>query len=164
MYKLLGADQREYGPATADQVRQWILERRLNGQSLVRLESATSWTPLSFFPEFSATLASVGPTAPVIAPGTQPLASGTNSLAVASLVVGLAGIPLQVCLCCGLPIFSPLALLFGIIALAQLKGRPEQAGRGMAWAGIVLSILGLLSFAGLMALGIFAEQLERWIK
>lgn len=53
MYKIIGADQREYGPVTVDQVRQWISEGRANGATLVQAEGATEWTPLSSLPEFA---------------------------------------------------------------------------------------------------------------
>lgn len=56
MYKIIGGDQKEYGPATADELRQWIAEGRLNGQSLVKAENATDWQPLSDFTEFFAAL------------------------------------------------------------------------------------------------------------
>ena len=35
MYKIIGADQKEYGPVTAEQLRQWIAEGRVNGQTSV---------------------------------------------------------------------------------------------------------------------------------
>src|SRR6478735_2357788 len=56
MYKIIGADQREYGPVSADQIRQWIAEGRANGASLVQAEGATEWVPLSSQPEFAEAL------------------------------------------------------------------------------------------------------------
>ena len=52
-YKVLGGDQREYGPVSADEVRQWIGDGRLNVQSLARAESSPEWKPLADFPEFA---------------------------------------------------------------------------------------------------------------
>lgn len=54
-------------------------------------------------------------------------------MSIASLVLGIAGIPL----CC---FFVPsiLAVVFGAIGLNQIKANPAQRGRGMAIAGIVL--------------------------
>jgi len=139
MYKILGTDNKEYGPVPADQVRQWITERRLHAQSLVLAEGTTSWKPLSLFPEFSATLASAplppgGSVAP--RPGYVPSA-GNNQMAVWSLVCGCVGV-----LCCQ-PV-SVAALIMGIVALGQLKANPQEEGRGMAIAGIVLGCLGLV--------------------
>ena len=53
MYKILGADQREYGPVTADQLRQWITEGRANSQTMVQGPDSTEWKPLSSFAEFA---------------------------------------------------------------------------------------------------------------
>ena len=53
MYRIIGGDQKEYGPVTAEQLRQWITEGRLSGQSLVQAEGDGEWKPLSTFPEFA---------------------------------------------------------------------------------------------------------------
>ncbi len=53
MYKIIGADQKEYGPIPADQIRQWIAEGRLNGQTAGQAEGSPEWRPLSEFPEFA---------------------------------------------------------------------------------------------------------------
>ena len=52
MYKIIGADQQEYGPVTAEQIRQWIAEGRLNAQTRACLEGTQDWKPLGMFPEF----------------------------------------------------------------------------------------------------------------
>src|SRR5262249_16536902 len=52
MYRIVGADQQEYGPITADQIRQWISEGRLNAQTQARAEGSQEWKPLGNFPEF----------------------------------------------------------------------------------------------------------------
>jgi len=56
MYKIIGGDQNQYGPVTADEVRHWIADGRLNGQSLAWAEGATEWKPLGSFPEFAEAL------------------------------------------------------------------------------------------------------------
>lgn len=63
MYKIIGSDQKQYGPVSAEELRRWIAEGRINGQTLIQADGQTDWRPLSSFPEF-ATLA-------------QPLPSGT---------------------------------------------------------------------------------------
>ena len=47
MYKIIGADQKEYGPVTAEQMRQWVIEGRVNGQTSVWSEALPGWKPLS---------------------------------------------------------------------------------------------------------------------
>ena len=51
----------------------------------------------------------------------------TNGMAVASLVTGLIG-------------FSLFGLVFGFVALSQIRRYPHQQGRGLALAGIWISL------------------------
>ena len=53
MYRIIGGDQKEYGPVTADELRRWITEGRANAQTQVLAEGATEWKPLSACPEFA---------------------------------------------------------------------------------------------------------------
>jgi GYF domain 2 len=84
MYKIIGGDQKEYGPVTADELRLWIAEGRLSAQSYVRGESSSEWKPLSSFPEFAeALLAQVRqpPLAAAIAPPANAAAWSAQILA-----------------------------------------------------------------------------------
>jgi hypothetical protein len=71
--------------------------------------------------------------------GYAPPAS-TNGLAVASLVLGLIGV-----LSCGYTFFvAPLlAVIFGVLGRRQIR-ETGQRGEGMAMAGLVLGIIGLV--------------------
>ncbi|HTH46412.1 MAG TPA: hypothetical protein VMB21_02775 [Candidatus Limnocylindria bacterium] len=53
MYKIKGADSNEYGPISADQVRQWIRENRLNRASLAENVDVPGWKALGEFAEFA---------------------------------------------------------------------------------------------------------------
>ncbi|MGD0613895.1 MAG: DUF4339 domain-containing protein [Verrucomicrobiota bacterium] len=53
MYKIIGADQKEYGPVTSDQIRHWIAESRVNAQTRVRAADSQEWQLLSALPEFA---------------------------------------------------------------------------------------------------------------
>ena len=167
MYKILGTDNKEYGPVSAEQLRQWIVEGRANRSTLAQGEGATGWKPLSLFPEFSATLASATPPPQTVAQPVTVVANGTNGLAITSLVFGILSVgslPMVVC-CCAPPIVtSPLGILFGIIALVQLKGNPQQSGRGMAWTGLALSIAAFMFWGAMVLLGVFAGQIDKWVK
>src|SRR5258707_5635306 len=61
MYKIIGADQKEYGPVTGEQLRQWFIEGRVNGQTLIKAETETEWKPLASSPEFADLLRSAAP-------------------------------------------------------------------------------------------------------
>jgi len=56
MYIIKGIDNKEYGPASFDDVCQWIKENRANARTLARTENMTEFKPLSEFPEFSVVL------------------------------------------------------------------------------------------------------------
>lgn len=65
MYKIIGADGAEYGPVTAEQIRQWIREGRANAQTSARLDNEVEWHPLGQISEFAADFAAPPPVAPV---------------------------------------------------------------------------------------------------
>src|SRR5438132_10632853 len=71
MYKIIGADGKEYGPISAEQLRQWIVEGRANAQTRVLLEGTADWKTLAEIPEFAANLSAP---APGFAPGPVPAA------------------------------------------------------------------------------------------
>lgn len=56
MYKVIGGDQQEYGPVTADELRHWIMDGRLSRQSLARNKAGGEWRMLADFPEFEQAL------------------------------------------------------------------------------------------------------------
>ena len=57
MYKIIGGDRKEYGPVSAAEVRRWLAEGRLNGQSLIQAEGSGDWKPLAAYAEFAEALA-----------------------------------------------------------------------------------------------------------
>lgn len=65
MYKVKGADNNEYGPISADQVRQWIRENRLSRASLAENVDAPGWKALGEFPEFADAWTPLAQVAPV---------------------------------------------------------------------------------------------------
>jgi uncharacterized membrane protein len=66
-YKIIGGDQKQYGPVSAEDLRKWIVEGRLNAQSLAQAEGETDWKPLAAFSEFADALG-----AGTSAPGAPP--------------------------------------------------------------------------------------------
>ena len=147
MFKILGADQKEYGPVSADQIRQWIAQGRANGQTKAQVADSTDWKPLAEIPEFADALrAAASPRGqPSSPPGSPPLPPPkTSGLAITSLVLGCLGI-----LTCG--ITSLVGLILGIIALVRInKSKGQLGGQGMALAGTIVSAAFLL-FAPIMA-------------
>lgn len=66
MYKIRGGDGNEYGPVSADQVKQWISEGRANSQTLVLPDGLTEWKPIGSLPEFAGIF--TAPPLPPLAP------------------------------------------------------------------------------------------------
>ncbi|HVM62302.1 MAG TPA: CD225/dispanin family protein [Verrucomicrobiae bacterium] len=74
MYKIIGGDGRQYGPVSADQIRQWMAEGRANALTMAQAEGSTEWKPLGQFPEFAPAAPPAGSTPP---PQTPPTAGPT---------------------------------------------------------------------------------------
>ena len=141
MYKIIGADGKEYGPITANQLRQWIAQGRANAATKVRPEESTEWQLLGSLPDFAEALAQP-PSLPNL-PAAALTPAKTSGMAIASLVLGILGIA-----SCGLA--AIIGLVLGIVALAQInKSQGQLAGKGLAIAGIIVSSL-LLAFSLLL--------------
>jgi hypothetical protein len=147
MYKIVGTDGRQYGPITAEQIRQWISEGRVGNRTPVLVDGAKDWTFIGLLPEFANCFATTPPT---IAP--PPAARGSSSLATWGLIFGILSWMPFCCCCDGFP-FNLLGLIFSLIGLAQINRHPElYEGRGTAITGLVLSIINLLVFGALILL------------
>ena len=148
MYIILGADGQEYGPVTADRLRQWIAENRANAQTRIRPEGATQWKLLGELPEFAPQLSVVPPSAVAPLPFSITPTPRTNQMAVAGMVLGILAITLGCC-CYGLP-FNVAGIICSSMALSQISQDPiNQQGKAFAIAGLVLSIFSIV-FSGLL--------------
>jgi hypothetical protein len=142
MYKIIGADEKEYGPVSAGQINDWIRRGRLNAASKVQAEGSTDWKALGELAEFAEALPArpTQQTGPVPAgPPPVPGVEGkTSSLAVWSLVLAIVGLPL--CL------VGPMAaLVLGILGFMKInQSAGALKGRGLAMAGIVISATSLV--------------------
>lgn len=141
MYRIIGSDQKEYGPVSADVVRQWIREGRVNSATSIKPESQEGWVPISSLPEFAGDFAAAPPaTVPVASPSAPLEPRKTNGFATAGLIVGAIALP-----CC-----QPLGvvgLILSVIALVQINASPQtQEGKGLAIGGLICSLLALLWF------------------
>ena len=164
MYKIIGADGKEYGPIPAEQLRQWIAEGRVNAQTRILAEGATEWRTLSDFPELAAAIPSAPPTLP-IQPGlagmpglAAPAADQVSGPAIGLLVVAILGFLAQV---------ASLIWQLGFAALAANQG--DGPFRQTPWAGmfsgavaVAAAIVGIL-VSGLILFGaIKMKKLENY--
>lgn len=72
MYKIIGADGKEYGPVSAEQLRQWLTEGRINNQTRIQADGSADWKAFGDCPEF----ANAAPTTPP--PYSSQSSSGIN--------------------------------------------------------------------------------------
>jgi hypothetical protein len=129
-YKIIVGDQKEYGPVTGEQLRQWILEGRIGAQTKVQIEGGAEWKLLTEVPELEEALRNRVPPLPATPP---PVPSKTCGLAVTSLVLGVMGV-----FTCGLT--ALFGLVLGIIAMVKVSNsRGALRGGGIALAGVIVS-------------------------
>lgn len=165
MYKIVGGDQKEYGPVTADQVRQWIAQNRANGNTIVSFEGGP-WKPLSTYPEFADVLGRGRPQAG--SPGTPTYTTAqnvfdtkrSNWLGVTSLVLGIVSIFPCCCLC---PLPALVGVVLGVIGLVQIHKSPESytTSRNTPIAGIVLCIVSIIIGVTMYNSPAFEQQLRK---
>lgn len=157
MYRIIGADGREYGPVSAEQMRQWISEGRVNTQTSVLTESGLDWKPLGTLAEFATLFGTPATPTAIGAPAGPPVlaqAQRVNPFAITGLILGLVSITFGLCCCYGIP-FNVLGIIFSLVALAQIKGSPHlYSGEGIAIAGLVTSLLSIALVALLLMLGV----------
>ena len=144
MYKIIGADQKEYGPISAEQLKQWIEQGRANASTLVQAAGSADWKPLYSFPEFG--------TPPPLGTYSAPpvVSSGDNRksrLAAGLLGIFLGGLGIHrfylgyttigvvqilvTFLTCG--VGSIWGLIEGILIIAETTITTDAAGRPFGW-------------------------------
>jgi len=154
MYRIIGADGREYGPIPADTLRQWIREGRVDAQTRAWAEGTAQWKPLAEHMEFAPLLGRIPPPLATAGPVPVTVIPRTNSMALASLFMGILSLTCGMCCCYGMP-FNVLGIIFALVALAQIGTDPYgQQGRGLAVAGLVLCVLSLVLAALACVLGV----------
>lgn len=159
IYKIIGEDGKEYGPAAAEQIRQWVAEGRVEHRTPIFVDGAKDWNFVGLLPEFANCFATSSAPPPIAPPlrgsSTAGQMAKTNSYAQAGMIFGILSLT---CCCCGFP-FGILGLVFSLIGLSQINANPQlHEGRGMAIAGLILSILSLLLGAGSMFFNLLMHQ------
>ncbi|MBN1809488.1 MAG: DUF4190 domain-containing protein [Planctomycetes bacterium] len=92
----------------------------------------------------------------VTAPTVQPGPKKTSGLAVGALILGILAFISGFMFIGGL--LGLVGLILGIAAIPGIKKDERLSGKGLAIAGIVLSILGMLSALGTLVAGMFLMQ------
>ncbi len=144
MYKIIGGDQKEYGPVSADELRHWIAEGRLNAQSYVRAEDGGEWKDLSSFPEFAEALRAQIGHAPLAGAMAPPVSAAAWS---AEILARRPEVQIGRCFSQSWTLLSAnLGLLFGATALVWLISLVCQF---VPFAGIIYLVLRGVLYGGL---------------
>ena len=154
MYKIVGADGKEYGPITSEQLARWIAECRATSQTRVLGEGASEWKTLAELPEFAAALASAPAPSSIPAQLSGAPAPRNNPMAMTGMILGIFSATFGLCCCYGAP-FNVLGVIFSLVGLAQIKKDPgREQGRGLAIAGLALSLMSIVLGLILLAIGL----------
>jgi hypothetical protein len=136
------------GPMSHADVQRMINTGELGTSSLVWKQGMANWQPAAQVPDFrfgAAAAAAAGGAAGAAIPSSANAnqyahMAPTSGMAIASLVLGLLWL-------CG--IGSLLATIFGGMALSRIsRSNGAILGKGLAFAGLILGILGLTSSVG----------------
>ena len=141
MYKVVGQDQREYGPVSRELILEWIAQGRANGETIAKFEDG-AWKPLRTFEEFKDALGARPPVTgvtTVVSGGPEPLPfSGVGSQRKTNVPSVIGFVAPIVCCCCGIgPIVG---IIFSLIGLSQIKANPGQYSTSDALPKIGLGI------------------------
>lgn len=154
MYKIIGADGKEYGPISLETLKQWIVEGRANQHTRIQAEGSGDWKALSEFPELAAALppgsfgTGAGPSyaPPSAAPPMQQFPAATPD---ALTQVNGPGI--------GLIVVGALSLVIGlpslVMHLAGFNFMPQNVPPEAAWVKVMMGPLGVASNLLTLALG-----------
>lgn len=162
-YMVRGADGKEYGPVTVEQLGAWVREGRLLPQGEIRRSDMQHWAAASSFEELRTFFVPPGAVSPPIMPGsiippTQPAApaagqvrSGASwfywiaALSLVNSIVAFTG--------------SSWRFILGL-GITQIIDGMAQHGEGSSAA--VALILNFLVAAVFVVLGIFAHKGQLW--
>ena len=156
MYKIIGADQKEYGPVTADQLRQWLTEGRVNVRTQVLPEGATEWKLLGDLPEFATAAPGPIPTISVAPVASGDAAQKVNGPAIGLIVTAILGALGQV--------VSIVANLPGVAGMRQqhMANQPAWANMFSGGVGVVFSVIGIALAAVILVGALKMKKLESY--
>ena len=92
MYRIIGTDGKEYGPASAEDIRHWLAENRVNAQTLAQAENLPVWRPLYSFSEFFDAIKAAPNTIGPLPPSANRLASNKIAAGIFGILLGSLGI------------------------------------------------------------------------
>jgi hypothetical protein len=138
-YKLLGSDGQEYETNSAEQIKQWIMEGRVERKTPILIEGAKDWNFLEMVPEFAEAFQQQPPPVRPAAPksesggGLNAIIPYKNVRALLAYYFGVFSVIPMLGILLGL-----LAFVLGISALYFRRKNPAAGGVVHAWIGILV--------------------------
>ena len=126
-YKIIGEDNKEYGPVELEEIRDWIKEGRAGGTTKIRLDGGADWKTASDFQELAEVLGQAKS-------GDKPQPPPANLLPFAVL--------LNLCCC---PPLGLAATIYAAFALAKFSsgdwvGSSEATAKAWQWCWYSLAL------------------------
>ncbi|MGQ9487745.1 MAG: DUF4190 domain-containing protein [Armatimonadota bacterium] len=144
-YFVIAHDGNRYGPADIAMLQQWVREGRIAPNTMLEDEATGAQIQASLLPELRYMFPQSAAPPQYQAPPAPVVGGSASSQATTALVLGILGL-----LCCGL--LSIPALIIGKQEMNRIdQGLAPVEGRGVAQAGYILGIIGLV-FLGLLLL------------
>ena len=132
-------------PCTIEELRAMLASGAIQPATLVWKQGMPQWVPAGACPELVPSGTALPPPLPVALPYVMPANPIGNDPTMRMLIpVGRSGWAIAAGYC-GLfaliPIFAPIAIIVGIVALRDLKKHPESHGKGRAIFGLLMGCL-----------------------
>ncbi len=159
MYKILGGDGKEYGPVTAEQIKQWVRENRLNAQSKAQAVGSVEWKSLSSFAEFASEFSAPSSPPPIPAPASAtPAPAKATAPDVPTYLVPAILCTLLCCLPFGVPAIVYAAQVSNKQAAGDIAGAQvaSRNARTWCWVAFGVSVIWYIVL-GLVAGAMFAK-------
>ena len=152
MYRILGSDGNEYGPVSAEQLRQWIAEKRVNGETRVQGDDGV-WRFLREVPELVVLLH------PPVLPSSPPVSSA-EALSIPSDFDGDYDLDVVACLTSAWRLFQQqFSTLFGPTMMYVLILFGLGIFGALPYIGMLFSLCSFVISAPLMA-GLYVVYLR----
>ncbi len=156
MYKILGGDQKEYGPVTAETLREWIAQGRASATTKARDENTGEWRALSAFEEIAPLFAAPSTPPPMPDSAASAMAAVIPYKNPKALIAYYLGV-FSLIPCIGVPL-GIAAVILGILGLKFAGTNPTARGKVHAWVGIILGGLCALAYTLIPLLIILSKR------
>lgn len=165
MYRIIGGDGKEYGPVSAEQIKDWIADGRANAQTRVKEEGQEDWKPLAQYPELELFLQPLAqPGAPPAFPPNVPYTTASDAMqqvqgpAIGLIVTAVLGFLVGV----SSLLMNALGLTLGAAGIGETDDVPAWANMLSGGVGIMSSLLGLVMSVIILLGALKMKKLESY--